>query len=72
MKRTIIQSISFQADVYEKLNKLKNVSKFVNEAVRYYLKVNSTKELKRKMIREQKRELARKMAILGEEEKRLK
>ncbi len=72
MKRTIIQSVSFQIDLYEQLNKVDNVSAYVNEAVRYYIKVNSNKELKRKMIRDQKREYARKMAQLDEEDKRLK
>jgi len=69
-RRTIIQSVSFQPDVWDYLES-KPVSSIVNEAVRLHKKTMTTKELKIKYLKEQKREHSKKMNELDEEIKRL-
>ena len=71
-RRTIPQSISFQPDVWSYLEKKHNISGLVNDAVRLYKKTNTTPELKIKLLKEEKRELAKQMNGLDEEIKILK
>lgn len=71
-RKTIIQSISFQPDVWNYLEKKPNISELVNEAVREHKRTKTSPELKVKQLKDKKRELIKKINGIDEEVKRLK
>ena len=64
-RKTIIQSISFQPDSWEFIKE--NPTSIVNEAIREFKKRRITPEQKVKILREQKKELAKKIYQIDEE-----
>jgi len=71
-RRTIIQSISFQPDVWNYLKDRSSISGLVNQAVRDYRKTKTTPELKIKQLKEKRKEAAKQIYQFDEEIKMLK
>ena len=71
-RKTVLQSISFQPDVWNYLQRHPNISHLVNQAVKEYKERRDTPELKIKMLRTKKKELAKQMNKIDEEIKDLK
>ena len=67
MKKTIVCSVSFEKPNWEFINGKKNISSIVNEALREYIVRRTNPELKIKLLKDKKRELAKQMALLDEE-----
>ena len=70
-RKTTVQSVSFQPDVWKFLEN-KKISTIVNEALREYRKNRTTPEQKIKLLKQQKRELIKKINQMDEEIKSLK
>ena len=66
-RRTIPQTVSFQPDVWSFLEKQYNKSIVINQAVREYQQSRTTPEQKIKLLKQQKRDLIKKINILDDE-----
>ena len=71
-RRTIPQCISFQPEIWDFLEKKKNKSEIVNEAIKEYKEKRTIPEQKIKLLKQQKRELIKKINEIDEEIKLLK
>ena len=65
-RKTVVQSVSFQLDVWRFLEG-KEVSKIINEAIREYRKSRLMPETKILLLKQEKRELMKKLAVIDEE-----
>ena len=70
-RKTIIQSISFQQDIWNYLQDKKNISALVDEAIREYKLKRETPELKIRLLKEAKRDLIKKVNEIDEEIKEI-
>jgi len=66
-RKTIVQSISFQLEVWDWLQLKPNISQIVNEALKEYQSRRKNPEEKIKILKDKKREIVKQMNSIDEE-----